>query len=253
MRFVRFPRTPHLEGSQLAPGDEEMAITPFAAIAGQHVVVTEKLDGMNVGFGFDPGGTPALQTRVGLLDPNLTDPELRAYRAFVDGVAPALWPVLGTRFVVIGEWLYAKHVVFYDALPSTFMCFDVYDREVGRFLSTAARTTLLHGTPVASAPVLFDGVMTGFDQLIWLIGDSRCKTPQWRDALEWEIAHAGEQNPERVRRETDDSELMEGIIVKHEDDDFVVSRHKLVRRGLLVPSQEHASWAARVRIPNRAH
>jgi hypothetical protein len=251
VRFVRFPRTPHLEGSQLAPGDEEMPMTTFASLVGQHLVVTEKLDGMNVGFGFDPDGKAALQTRMGLLDAKLIDPELSAYRAFVDDVAPALWPVLGTRYVVIGEWMFAKHVVFYDALPATFMCFDIYDREVGRYLSTSARTALLRGTPIASVPVLFDGEVARLEQLLWLVGDSRCKTPQWRDALEWEISHAGETDPERVRRETDDSQAMEGAIIKHEDDDFVVSRHKLVRRGLLVPVQNHSSWMARVRIPNR--
>ena len=45
-----------------------------------------------------------------------------------------------------GEWLYAKHTVYYDALPHYFLEFDIYDKEQAIFLSTKKRKELLGST-----------------------------------------------------------------------------------------------------------
>jgi len=37
--LVKYPRTCHIEGSRLQPGDEDLDATPFAAIAGRDLVV----------------------------------------------------------------------------------------------------------------------------------------------------------------------------------------------------------------------
>ncbi len=55
----KYPRTPHLEGSRLQPGDEDLDAAPFAKICGRHVVVEEKLDGANAAVSFAPDGTLA--------------------------------------------------------------------------------------------------------------------------------------------------------------------------------------------------
>lgn len=38
----KYPRTPHLEGSRLQPGDEDLSQVPFSYIKGKHLVVEEK-------------------------------------------------------------------------------------------------------------------------------------------------------------------------------------------------------------------
>jgi len=62
--------------------------------------------------------------------------------------------VLGARYIMYGEWMYAKHTVFYDRLPHTFLEFDVYDRKARVFLSTKARRALLTGLPIMPVPVV---------------------------------------------------------------------------------------------------
>ena len=42
----------------------------------------------------------------------------------------AFYEVLGSRYIMYGEWMYAKHSVFYDALPHYFLEFDVLDRPI---------------------------------------------------------------------------------------------------------------------------
>ena len=41
--MYKYPRTPHIEGSRLQPGDEDLDSVPFSAIASQYVVVGEKV------------------------------------------------------------------------------------------------------------------------------------------------------------------------------------------------------------------
>jgi hypothetical protein len=63
LHIVKYPRTPHLEGSRLQPGDEDLDAIPFASLAKAHLVVEEKVDGANAGIRFDDAGTLWLQSR----------------------------------------------------------------------------------------------------------------------------------------------------------------------------------------------
>ena len=53
MTLLKYPRTPHLQGSGLAPDDKETV--PYARLTGRLIVVEEKLDGANVGISFEQG------------------------------------------------------------------------------------------------------------------------------------------------------------------------------------------------------
>jgi hypothetical protein len=88
---------------------------------------------------------------------------------------------LGSRFILFGEWLYAKHTVFYDALPHYFLEYDVLDLEMQVFLSTKRRQQLLTGLPLVSVPVLFTGKMQSDKQLLGLLGKSHYQTPAYLD------------------------------------------------------------------------
>ena len=39
--ILKYPRTPHLEGSRLQPGDSAADQAPLASLAGRHVVIEE--------------------------------------------------------------------------------------------------------------------------------------------------------------------------------------------------------------------
>ena len=52
---------------------------------------------------------------------------------------PVLEAMLGDRFILFGEWLYARHSVHYRRLPHYFFEFDIYDKEAGAFLDLERR------------------------------------------------------------------------------------------------------------------
>lgn len=41
--IIKYPRTPHIQGSRLQPGDEDLRQRRFSEIAGRHVVLEEKM------------------------------------------------------------------------------------------------------------------------------------------------------------------------------------------------------------------
>lgn len=248
----KYPRTRHLEGSRLGPGDEDLEAAPFAELAGRFLVVEEKMDGANAAISFDAEGRLWLQSRGHYLTGGAREKHFAALKPWAHQHADVLRERLGARFVMYGEWLFAKHTVYYDALPHHFLEFDVLDVLDGVFLSTARRRELLAGTPVSSVPVLAEGAFTRQDALVAHVGPSKLKTAAWRERLA-ETARMRGLDVERVLRETDPSDDMEGLYLKVEEEGRVVARYKWVRRSFLtsvVDSGTH--WLARPIVPNGA-
>ena len=54
--IIKYPRTPHIQGSRLQPGDEDLRQRPFSDIAEKHVVLEEKIDGANSAISFSDDG-----------------------------------------------------------------------------------------------------------------------------------------------------------------------------------------------------
>ena len=62
-RILKYPRTRHLEGSRLQPGDEDLSRIGLSELSGQHSVIEEKLDGANAAISFTTEGELRLQSR----------------------------------------------------------------------------------------------------------------------------------------------------------------------------------------------
>ena len=250
-RIHKYPRTPHVNGSRLQPGDEDLGVLSLEHLRGRRLVVEEKLDGANSAVSFGVDGRLLLQSRGHFLDGGPRERHFALFKAWAVSAQAALWGALGARFVMYGEWLYAKHTIFYDRLPHYFFEFDVMDKETGRFLSTEARRELLARAPVVAAPVLFSGELKDARSLAALVKPSRFQSPRWREALT-EACEARGLDPARALRETDAAGLMEGLYIKAEGDGRVVERFKFVRASFtqaVDDSGEH--WMNRPVIPNR--
>ncbi len=135
----KYPRTPHIEGSRLQPGDEDLRQIPFESIAGKHLVVEEKCDGANSAVSFGEDGELLLQSRGHYLTGGYRERHFNLMKQWATVHRDAFYELLGKRYIMYGEWMYAKHTVFYDALPHYFLEFDILDRETGRFLDTDTR------------------------------------------------------------------------------------------------------------------
>lgn len=248
--MLKYPRTHHIEGSRLQPGDEDLTSAPLASLAGKNLVVEEKVDGANAGVSFE-GGRLRLQSRGHYLTGGPRELHFALFKQWAAAHEAALREALGERYVMYGEWLYARHTVYYDDLPHYFLEFDVFDREAGEFLSTPRRRGLLEGLPVRSVPVLREGRVAHGDDLRALVGPSRFKSPAWRECLANEASERG-LDVGRAVRETDPSDLMEGLYLKVEEGGRVAERYKFIRASFLTAVLDSGShWLDRPIIPNR--
>lgn len=251
LEILKYPRTPHLEGSRLQPGDEDHEHVRLDTLAGLHAVIEEKLDGANAGISFTSGGELLLQSRGHYLVGGGRERQFAPFKQWASAHEERLLALLEDRYVLYGEWLHAKHSVSYDRLPHWFCEFDVYDRLDGVFLSTPRRRALLAGSPVASVPVLQAGPMPhSVKALRALVRPSLAKSPRWREAFELCVERQG-LDLALAWRQTDKSDLAEGLYVKIEDEHQVLGRYKWVRPDFvqtILDSGSHHS--TRPVIPN---
>lgn len=250
-QLFKYPRTPHIEGSRFQPGDEDLDYVPFSQLIGKFIVVEEKLDGANSGVSFTRDGVLQLQSRGHFLDGGPRERQFALFKTWATTHRQTLWQLLADRYVLYGEWLYAKHTVFYDALPHYFHEFDILDTATGEFLSTELRQAMLKGFPVVSVPVLWQGVARSVEHLQSLIRPSVYKSSDWRARLRQEI-ESRRQITELVEQQTDSSDLAEGLYIKLETEDVVAERYKFVRASFLQAVAESGShWMDRPILPNQ--
>lgn len=249
--LLKYPRTPHLEGSRLQEGDSDHDQLSYDALVGKHLVLEEKLDGANSGVSFSEEGELRLQSRGHFLTGGSRERHFNLLKQWASRHEDALFDLLGTRYIVFGEWMYAKHSMYYDALPHLFLEFDVFDKEAGLFLSTQRRHALLQPVPVVSVPVLYEGPAPArWSDLAAWVGRSVARGDEWRDSLTQESTRRG-LDPVRVAEQTDADDCSEGLYLKVEDDMQVLARYKLVRPSFtqtIMDGDEH--WQKRPVVPN---
>ncbi len=231
--LFKYPRTPHLEGSRLQAGDDASDQVPLSALAGAHVVIEEKLDGANSAISFSEAGELLLQSRGHYLVGGASERQFNLLKLWATAHENRFLELLEDRYVMFGEWVYAKHSVWYDRLPHFFNEFDLYDRVEGCFLSTQRRRELLASSPVVQVPVLYEGPMPTNPKLLWkLVFHSLAKSRQWKAAFEANVQREG-QLLDLCWKQTDKSDRSEGLYLKVENDREVLARYKLVRHDFV--------------------
>jgi hypothetical protein len=230
--FIKYPRTPHLFGSKGTDDDRHMnAKDSKAFILDASLIAEEKIDGTNVGIHFLSEGRMVLQCR----GHEITEGMHLQYDLFKQWTAvkrPVLEEMLTDRFILFGEWMYAKHSVFYRALPHYFFEFDIYDKAESCFLSLARRLEVLNGTGIHTVPVVHQGSAT-HERLLELIAES--------------AFHSEFDNP--LTGVVDDR--MEGLYLRTEANGVVNGRAKIVRPEFVERVKLSEHWQHQQMIPNQ--
>lgn len=228
--FVKYPRTPHLFGSRGTDDDKHMGEREsLAFLADESLIVEEKIDGTNVGIHFADGKL-VLQCRGHLITEGM-HPQYDLFKQWSVVKQGVLAKTLAERYILFGEWVYAKHSVRYRQLTHYFFEFDVYDKHERAFISLERRGKLLEGTGVVTVPVVHQGSLKR-EHLDLLIGPSRFDS-------EFENPLSG-----RV------DNLMEGLYLRTESDGVVTGRSKLVRWEFVEKVMQSTHWQHRKMEPN---
>jgi hypothetical protein len=240
----KYPRTPHLEGSRLQPGDEGYEHVPYKELAGCYIVGEEKLDGANSGISFSEAGELMLQSKGHYLVGGGRERQFNILKAWARAHENWLMERLEDRYVMYGECMTKKHSVWYDFLPHHFLEFDVWDRKQGIYLSTAARAELLADGPVLPVPVVYAGTAPKkLADLLAHLKPSLAKTNRWQENFE-ETVKREQLDVAKAWKQCDKSNFAEGLYLKVEQDGETVGRFKWVRADFvqaIIKSDKHHS------------
>ena len=229
--FRKYPRTPHLFGSKGTDDDKHLGRRESEAfLANPSLIAEEKIDGTNVGIHFASNGRLVLQCRGHEITEGM-HPQYDLFKQWTSVKRPALEAMLEDRWILYGEWMYARHSVHYRSLPHYFFEFDIYDKDREAFLDLASRLRMLEGTGFQTVPVVHRGVLRA-EALPDLIGPSQFD------------AHF--DNPLTGRPDA----LMEGLYFRAEADGVVTGRAKCVRPEFVEKIKQSEHWQQQRMVPN---
>ena len=141
---IKYPRTYHLPFSPGITSDDKV-LKNIDNFIGKEIVITEKMDGENTTIYNDYCHARSI------------DSKHQEYHSWLLNVIPMFQYSIPMKWRICGEYLYVRHSIKYDNLPSYFMIFSVWN-ENNECLSwddteLAAAALCLH-----TVPVLYRGI-----------------------------------------------------------------------------------------------
>lgn len=229
--FVKYPRTPHLFGSKGTDDDKHLGeAESIRFISDESLIVEEKIDGTNVGIHFHQSGEMILQCRGHLITEGM-HPQYDLLKQWVSVKRHEIERRLEDRYILFGEWVYARHSIHYRRLNHYFYEFDIYDKQHQAFVDLDQRLNLLSGAGIQTVPVIHTGPLQR-SKLEQLIGpsqfDSRFDNP--------------------LTNRTDN--LMEGLYLRTEAKGTVTGRAKFVRPEFVEKIKQSSHWQHQAMVPN---
>lgn len=187
-----FDKTPHLPFNPNKHDDDIIAPAQEAEDAMNTVVfVEEKIDGANCGMRLQ-GSNPIIRNRKHILCKGFVK-ETPAKKQFASvwnwfydhkSLFEKLNQLVNAEVSVYGEWMYAKHTIFYDQLPSLFIAYDIYLPEKYSFLDTYATRIYLEKAGFSIPELLHNGRIESYDYLAKLCyGQSAFSSDQKREGV----------------------------------------------------------------------
>jgi len=215
-----FPKTPHIP---YKPNMDSSDIVAEMVLFHDGIIcVEEKVDGASVGITIDNEGNPIIRNRDHILKKGYIKKETTAKKQF-----RPLWNYFYNNqksfeavlkegpFSIYGEWMWVQHGIHYTSLPDCFIPYDIYNYEIGVFLSPITSRRLLQEAGFHCPHLIHQGdaALQYEDLEIWANQKS-----QWADCK------------------------MEGIYLKVHDAEVIHHRYKMVRedfvRGALWDNKE---------------
>jgi atypical dual specificity phosphatase len=153
--LLKFPRTRHLLNLGSATRDD-LLIPPDDVkriFLNREVLVEEKIDGANMGLSIVDCKIVA-QNRSHYVSADY-HVQFKHLDKWIHQHSPVLWEILESdRFILYGEWCYAKHSIPYSELSDWFTAFDLFDRLENKFWSRSRLEARLEGTGIALIPLI---------------------------------------------------------------------------------------------------
>lgn len=133
-----FPRTKHLFNWSKSSDDDQFASLDISKeIFQTRVLVEEKIDGTNIGISVQ-NGIPMIRNRSKQIHLNErgrgTFQLAPIWNYCYENIQKIEEITENGKLILFGDWLYVRHTVPYDSLPSFFISYSLFDRSRKEFL-----------------------------------------------------------------------------------------------------------------------
>jgi atypical dual specificity phosphatase len=204
--IIKFPRTRHLVNLGAATRDDlVMAEHDILSLyLHKNIIIEEKIDGANMGITIRNNQLCA-QNRSHYVSSSY-HPQFKLLDKWIHTHSEDLWRLIESdRYILYGEWVYAKHSIHYSNLTDWFIAFDMYDRLEEKFWSRQRLEAHLSGSNISLIRVISSKAVDSIDELKSLV----YSRSQYYDGY------------------------VEGIYVRICNDDWLLDRGKIVRPDFL--------------------
>lgn len=210
---IKFPRTAHALNLGAATRDDKvLPLSDLNHWINQRcrLLIEEKVDGANIGFHIRGSDHRIIAQNRSHYISSHYHPQFAPLDKWIAKHTEDLWELLEPdRTILYGEWLYATHSVYYDALPDYFIAYDLYDVVTKTFLPREELAVRLARTKLEQVPLIYEGVVESQEHLRALVnGTSEYGAPK-----------------------------REGIVIRLCDENKVVARAKLVRPDFIAGNE----------------
>jgi atypical dual specificity phosphatase len=193
----------------------------------REVIIEEKIDGANMGISIDPNTFQVIfQNRSHYVSAGYAT-QFKKLNIWENKHREDLFKILVPgRHILFGEWLFAKHSIHYDNLPGYFVAFDIFDKNVGKFLSRNKLEELLSQTQITIIRKITQNTFKKIDDIVAIV---KYNSDYYNGPIE-------------------------GIYVRVCEDDYTVDRAKIVRHDFLSGNQDITEkfqhWASKDLVEN---
>ncbi|CAF4344521.1 unnamed protein product, partial [Adineta steineri] len=161
VNILKFLRTGHLMNLGAATADD-FVVSFRQTTEAPYVVITEKVDGANMGFSLSADRELTVQNRSHYVT-STTHAQFRPLYTWIETHREGLYSVLDRdnsfpeRYILYGEWVVAQHSIPYTRLPDRFLAFDLYDRRTQTWADRITLERLLEGTNISLVHIMYQG------------------------------------------------------------------------------------------------
>lgn len=135
---------------------------------GEHITITEKIDGANASIVVNEDGTLTACSRRNELNQNNT---LQGFYDFVQTLdASIVSAALTSHYILFGEWL-VKHTIRYpENKMKQFYVFDVYDTETEQYMPWDFTKQIAEFIGLKTVPLFYDGPFISWEHIYSFVG-----------------------------------------------------------------------------------
>lgn len=135
---------------------------------GDHITITEKIDGTNSSFVPIELGVDCFSRNIQVTPDNT----LRGYYGWIQENIVSIKEKLNPKYRYFGEWLIPHKIVYKPEYYNNFYLFNVYDEDLREYLSDDIMRSEAARLEIKTVPLIYEGEYISFEHLMSFVGQS---------------------------------------------------------------------------------